>query len=980
MLPRNSHLNAVDCPASESSPVVPGQGFQVPGISGSPWSRLVSVSRVAVISAAMACSAYAPGANAAGLGRLTVHSALGQALDADIDVPAVDRDEAGSLQVRLASAAAFKQANLEFNPLLNQLRLELVPGSGGNYTVHVSSAQAVNEPYLDLLLELSWAGGRVLREYTMLLDPPGLQHAPEIVAPGATAAAAAPGSPEAPAAPAAPAQNATTPPAAVPQQTAPVPAAAREPVKPAEAPTVRATAPAPAPKPAPAAAVKVKSGDTLGQIASANKPAGASLDQMLIALLRANPQAFIDSNINRLKSGAELSLPDAPAVEGLDAHQAHVEVVAQSNDFAAYRNRLAQSVQSSTPVTTEVPRAAGAGKVTTKVEDHSAAPSGDQLKIARTDSAKPNAKPSKDEQIARERALAEERQRAAALEKANADLKRANELAAQKAAAEKAAADKAAADKLAADKAAAAKAASEKLAEEKLAADRAAADKAAADKVAADKAAAAPAIAAPSAAVKRPPAAPEPGFFDRFLTLPVMGTLGGVLALVLVGLNVSRRRREASQAFGEDPIAANSLFGTVGGQSVDTAATSTFNSSFIPAASQLDSNEVDPVAEADVYIAYGREEQAEEILKESLRLQPERIPVRIKLLEIYARRGDAASFLAVAEVLHQQTVGAGDDWDRVAKMGRSLDPNQALYSGAESLGQLSQDAEAPMVPAAATVPGEMEDDSLSQMLNSQGGAPVSELNSGLLPETAIPVDIEPLPEAFDPAPFKPSAAVPAQDVTLDFGSLDFDLGPSKLNLDTPTQMPVDPEFSLPESIDDVASAYGTAPVSDAPTLPGIDLVFPPTASEDAETLAPSTRSPTIAMPDLDLDLPPVASPAAEQAQRALEEALSNPTLVGAVGAMDDVDAHRLGSNTDQATVPLIDFDLSGADAALTGRRTETQVGSPVASQMATKLALARGYIDLGVKDGARELLEEVMKDGTREQRQQAVELIKLVDA
>jgi len=121
-------------------------------------------------------------------------------------------------------------------------------------------------------------------------------------------------------------------------------------------------------------------------------------------------------------------------------------------------------------------------------------------------------------------------------------------------------------------------------------------------------------------------------------------------------------------------------------------------------------------------------------------------------------------------------------------------------------------------------------------------------------------------------------------------------------------------------------------------------------------------------------------PPATASAGSLEEALSRPTLVGGIGGLADGDMPRLSSNTDQATVPLIDFDLTGADAALTGRRTETQAGSPMASQMATKLDLARGYIDLGVKDGARELLEEVMKDGTREQRQQAVELIKLVEA
>jgi pilus assembly protein FimV len=112
----------------------------------------------------------------------------------------------------------------------------------------------------------------------------------------------------------------------------------------------------------------------------------------------------------------------------------------------------------------------------------------------------------------------------------------------------------------------------------------------------------------------------------------------------------------------------------------------------------------------------------------------------------------------------------------------------------------------------------------------------------------------------------------------------------------------------------------------------------------------------------------------------LEESLSRPTLLGDVGALPDEQAPRLTSNTDQATVPLIDFDLSGSDVELGGRRTETQAGSPLAAQMATKLDLARGYIDLGVKDGARELLEEVMRDGTREQRQSAVELMKQVEA
>jgi pilus assembly protein FimV len=113
----------------------------------------------------------------------------------------------------------------------------------------------------------------------------------------------------------------------------------------------------------------------------------------------------------------------------------------------------------------------------------------------------------------------------------------------------------------------------------------------------------------------------------------------------------------------------------------------------------------------------------------------------------------------------------------------------------------------------------------------------------------------------------------------------------------------------------------------------------------------------------------------------LEETLIQPTLLGGLTAALPEGSTRLMSNTDQATVPLIDFDLTGADLPLTTRpgAAGALTGSQMASQMATKLDLARGYIDLGVKDGARELLEEVMRDGTREQRQAAVELMKQIE-
>jgi pilus assembly protein FimV len=252
-----------------------------------------------------------------------------------------------------------------------------------------------------------------------------------------------------------------------------------------------------------------------------------------------------------------------------------------------------------------------------------------------------------------------------------------------------------------------------------------------------------------------------------------------------------------------------------------------------------------------------------------------------------------------------------------------------------------------------------------------------------LGDTRLPVDsqIAPATRAGTAPPMteptRTASTLPLDDPGkisgIDFGALDFDLGPTKGGTESATvAMPVPEEHE--------ASPPRPMNAREAPTVPSIDLMFEQTSPVSRRS-SPPTATGSVPMPEIDLNLPTSTGARATQpGPSSLEEALSRPTLLGAVGALPDEQASRLNSNTDQATVPLIDFDLSGTESTLTGRRTETQAGTPLASQMATKLDLARGYIDLGVKDGARELLEEVMRDGTREQRQQAVELIKMVEA
>lgn len=982
------------------------------------------------IALAISLALATPAAYAAGLGRLTVQSALGQPLRAEVEVTSVSKEEAGSLAVRLASQSAFRQANLEFNPALSALRFDLDRRGESGFVVRISSLNPVNEPYLDLLLELTWATGRVLREYTVLLDPPALRAAPDVMAPVTTAQLAAPTPLPAPA-------PAPTPVAAAPEP-APVPTPA-----PAAAPT-----PAPAAAPAPTAVAAtsaqsdsytVKYGDTLGRIARQNKPANVSLDQMLVALFRANPNAFVANNMNRLLAGRTLTIPDATEAGAISTADARQEVAAHSADFTQYKSRLAQAAAAAAPVAAApAPAAAAQGRVTTKVVDKAGpAPAGDQLKIAKAEpapsAAAAAATKAKDEEIARQRALKEQEERAAELKKANEALKQALELQskagaqvqkqAETKAAEAAPAPQAAAPAPAAPAAEPAKAEPPKAEAPKVEAPKAEAPKAEAPKVDTPKVEAAKAPA--------PAPAQETSFLEgMFRDTTTLIALGGLVALLLalLGLNVYRRRKvekgEEFKATGEG-LRANSLFGATGGRSVDTGATSTFNSSFIPAASQLDSNEVDPVAEADVYIAYGREEQAEDILKEALRLQPDRHAVRVKLLEIYSRRGDKASFNAVVQELRERTGGMGEEWERAVKLGRSLDPSNPMFAGAATevamRGPTSELRLEPSTkgPRPATLggvvapPATLGGAAAREPAFDLGGVPsqgvATSVTSRFVPDTKMTADTAmqvdsrmtadtamtpsntaqsmpdtrfeaTLPLEEPAAPTAPAARAGTSDPfgatttgAIDFGSLDFDLGATKA-----------PQIPAPAP----AAAPKPVPAPAVAKAPDLDISFPPTNVPSGQ---PSMAGARQTIPEVDLNLPSrapapapafsqFAAPAASAATSALEEALSRPTLLGEVGALPDEQAPRLTSNTDQATVPLIDFDLTGSDVEIGGRRTETQAGSPLAAQMATKLDLARGYIDLGVKDGARELLEEVMRDGTREQRQSAVELLKQVDA
>ncbi|MCX8085971.1 MAG: LysM peptidoglycan-binding domain-containing protein, partial [Rhodocyclaceae bacterium] len=250
---------------------------------------------------------------AAGLGKLSVYSAIGQPLNAEIAVTA-SPEELASLSARLAPHSAFLEAGIEMAPVLTQLQFKLDKSAAGQPVLRVTTSAPVNEPFLQFLLELNWASGRVVREYTFLLDPPEMLQVAKPVA----------------AAPAMPAAKPVSRPEPMPA--APLAEAPRAPVAKAGGQEYR-----------------VKAGDTLAKIAREHKPETVSLEQMLVALFEGNRDAFDGQNMNRLRAGKILRVPEAAEAAQVDAGQARQIVIAQARDFNAYRRRLAEAAGAAAP-------------------------------------------------------------------------------------------------------------------------------------------------------------------------------------------------------------------------------------------------------------------------------------------------------------------------------------------------------------------------------------------------------------------------------------------------------------------------------------------------------------------------------------------------------------------------------------------------------------------------------------------------------
>src|SRR5438034_5300926 len=685
-----------------------------------------------------------PMVHAAGLGQLSVISPLGQPLNAEIEIVSLQPGEEEGLVARLASPDAFRAAGIDFNPALVSARFA-IERRGGRPLLRVRTTQPVNDPFLEILVELQWTTGRLVREYTVLLDPPEYRGPQAIAAAPAERATPAAASPEPKLAEAPAAQPAPEParaPAPAPLEAKPlpsVPARAAEPAPAAEA-QVEKPAAAEAEKPAaaeaekpaaepvgePAAAeegkVAVKKGDTLSEIARQNLPRGANLNQMLIAIYRANEDAFIRKNVNLLRAGRILDIPGAEAVSAIDPEEAKRLVQAHMDDFAVYRSRLAAA---STSVEAPGGRREAEGKIEPKPQAPAAAPQ-DQVRLSKADPSKPAAPASRaareDDAVARERALKETQSRVTDLERNVTDLQKLLEMKNQQLAElEK----KAQATPAPAVPAPAAKAPEKPVAQAPKPAPEAPKPVPQAPK---------PPVQAAKPQPKPAPPPPEPSIVDEFLDNPIaLAGLGGVIVL-LAGYGVwTWRKKKTTQArFQDSVLGAASTTGSSTGTGAALAAQSVSQGSLSQPLAGMEADEVDPIAEADVYMDYGRDAQAEEILREALQKDAKRTAVNSKLLEIYANRRDVTAFEQTALKLKSLTNGSGPEWDKAAALGRSIDPQSGLYGGGAA------PAAVPAAAAAAAAPN--LDFDLSATSTQQ---------AAILPEFSIDEPKAPPPSVLD---------------------------------------------------------------------------------------------------------------------------------------------------------------------------------------------------------------------------------------
>lgn len=950
--------------------------------------------RLASIIAALAMLAPVA-ASALGLGNIVMNSALNQPLDAEIELLSVQKADLADLRVSLGSPEDFARVGAERAYFLTKIKFKVAQKPDGSSFVKLSSTEFVTEPFLDFVVEARWPRGRILREFTVLVDPPVLSQ-------------------ESPA----PIQQASTQPApraaAVTRQPPIRERADLSPVVSRDG--VLSYGP-------------VRPNDTLWVIANKMRPdPSITVNQMMAALVLNNPQAFYNGNVNQLKAGYVLRIDDPASITALSVAQADAEIERQRAEWNARKSgqpmRQVASADAASAAAGDAGSAGGGAdrarlKLVAPGSEGSGSGTGDadvdQLRqdlVLAAEALDANRQETEDLKAR----LAQMEEQLVAMQrlimlKDNEMLGLQTQLGAEPGeeqpsegeAAQEPAVD--AAQKLAVGEAEPAVEVTEP-----------------AEEMPADEETAAP---VPAPVVVADEQMPEAGLLDGPLLL--YGGIG-VLVLAIAGWFMARRRKmqegfeESILNVGGDNAAAGSSEMAQGPEG-ESSLVSDFAMSEISDISgiQADSSEVDPLSEADVYLAYGRHQQAEDIIRAAIEEAPDRNELKLKLLEVLFAAKNSAGFESQAQELHNALGDETDPmWAEVVTMGAQLCPGNALFGGGAPAAPQDEFDSTDLDSAAADGTDDLLDFDFDLDSPDLGEAEIKDDKiAGEDVDTNFEFDADLGTDALETEAdvTVSEQAPPADDNSLDFdvSTLDFNLNQGDAQTESDDSAVIADEsldFEM-STLDESGSTDDTdadkpaledTEIAEAPDFSGLDIEDTDVVEEDSAGID------TINIDETDLELSAESSDVEESLEFDATDVEGELTDKGDVefeldasdldlgeeaaiefdaGTEEGLEAELELSVDDELTVEQGDvsadadavesqsLDAGGAETAeveLDEDLLDEDIFGEV-DEIGTKLDLAKAYVDMGDGDGARSIIDEVLEEGDEAQQQQAKDLL-----
>jgi pilus assembly protein FimV len=954
--------------------------------------------------------AASPAAFGLGLGDIRLLSSLNAPLDAEIELVGATPEELAGLKAQIAPRETFTRYKLDWPAFMGSITVEPMRTSDGRDVIKLRSNESITEPFVTLLVEANWARGKLIREYTMLLDPP-------VYTPGQTSENAAQV--------AAPVAGQSDRTGTISRPTEPSRSSAQD-AEPSSADSSSDRAQPPAAPSGPGSLATepdstrvVQRGDTLSGIAS--EIAGGdprATRRWMLAIYRANPRAF-DGNMNILRRGAELQIPDRDTAQSISIGDASAEIRQQ---HAAWRGSAPEPSESSSAqarlrLVPPASDAVGAGSSSGATGGDTAALQGRVREL--------------EAQLQESRRLIELR---------NAELARLQAQVASRAGQPDAAApDTSAATEAPIEPPVGATPSTEVPADQQVASD-------------AETPAAAPsaeAVAETPAEPVRPPAATRDQPREGSLLDTIKEYWWALAALLLaiaalLGLRAWRSRQQSEfddslgrlatadanrdfntsdtapiRALGPEPSFVVEESGTherprfaaegaAAPRNVSTEDT-------ISSDTAINLDQGDPLAEADFHMAYGLYDQAADLVRIAIAREPERRDLKLKLLEVFFVWGNKEQFLQAARELAQTREDAAPgEWEKIVIMGKQLAPEDELFAGGAASGAAAGGVDLDLEGGQSRVdfdllgepiPSEAEgvDLDIGSALgdkdttmesptrttdahlvlhdsDASGDATTRQMTQRVRSENPEPI----LPDyglESTEAPTVEQPAMPDQGSPTIRQKVDMALRQS--GAEQTAELNID-DLGLDLTALDTVDQPGLGSLPDAPTLvAGLDEQSR-RVMEDAErrgrfdadepTGPAATGAWRVSHDDLDATMPPTTV-------QALEADVNATSRMAAIKETDldfDFDSHEekggsLDLDVGTATVPDASHAatqrISAEDLALPDLEPVTM------SEVGTKLDLARAYMDMGDPEGARNILDEVLQEGSVTQKQEAQRLL-----